>query len=154
MTERSLGHGRRETRRLTLVALDAALAAYLTWPGAQQVFQLHRRVVNTKTGVLREETVVGVTRLPPSRAGARQVARYIRQHWHIENRSHWVRDVTFREDAGRVRTAPIPQVLAALRNTTIGLLHAFGYTRILATLQHFQANPWEALALIGIHHDN
>ena len=150
----SRGHGRHETRTLTLAPVEAALAAYLAWPGAQQVFQMHRRVVITATGLVREETVVGITSLSPSRAGARQVARYLRQHWHIENRSHWVRDVTFGEDAGRVRTAPIPQILAALRNTTIGLLHAFGYTRIRPTLQDFQANPWDALALLGVHPDN
>jgi hypothetical protein len=154
VTDHSLGHGRRETRILTVAALDTALAAYLAWPGAQQVFQLKRRIVTTTTGVVREETVVGVTSLPPARAGARHLARYIRQHWHIENRSHWVRDVTFREDAGRVRTTPIPQVLAALRNTTIGLLHASGYTRIHAALHDFQANPWDALTLLGVHHDN
>jgi hypothetical protein len=65
-----------------------------------------------------------------------------------------VRDVTFREDAGRVCTVPIPQVLAALRNTIIGLLRASGYRRILPTVQDFQANPWDALALLGIHRDN
>lgn len=137
-----------------MVALNAALATYLGWPGAQQVFPMHRRVVTTTTGVVREETVVGITSLPAGRATARCLARYVRQHWHIENRSHWVRDVTFREDAGRVRTVPIPQVLAALRNTLIGLLHACGYRRILPTLQDFQANPWEALALLGLHRDN
>lgn len=98
--------------------------------------------------------MVGITSLPPARAAARRLARYVRQHWHIENRSHWVRDVTLGEDAGRVRTAPIPQILAAFRNTIIGLLHAFGYTRIQPTILDFQANPWDALALLGIHRDN
>jgi hypothetical protein len=61
-----------------VVALDAVLATYLAWPGAQQVFQLHRRVVTTTTGLVREETVVGITSLPAGRATARCLARYLR----------------------------------------------------------------------------
>lgn len=81
-------------------------------------------------------------------------ARSVRQHWHIENRRHWVRDVTFGEDASRVRTAPIPQVAAALRTVGSGLLHASGRTRIKAALRDCQANPWDAPALFGITRDN
>ena len=106
------------------------------------------------TGLVREETVYGLTSLPPNRATARHLARYVRHHWRIENRSHWVRDVVFQEDSGRARTPPIPQVLAALRNALIGLLHAAGHTRIKAASLDFQANPWEALRLLGIHPDN
>jgi hypothetical protein len=139
---------------LTVAVVDADLAAYLAWPGAHQVFQVQRRVVVPATGEVREETVYGISSLRREQADARQLARYVRQHWHIENRRHWVRDVTLGEDASRVRTTPIPQVLAALRNVVIGLLHAHGYTRIKAATLDFQANPWEALALLGITHDN
>ena len=139
---------------LTAAVVDADLAAYLAWPGARQVFQVQRRVVDCTTAMLREEVVVGINSLAREQAGARRLARYVRQHWHIENRSHWVRDVTLGEDAGRVRTAPIPQVLAALRNADIGLLHAHGRTRIKAVTLDLHANPWEALALLGITRDN
>ena len=40
----------------------------------------------------------------------------------IENRLHWVRDITFGEDASRVRHRSVPQILAAIRNAVIGLL--------------------------------
>jgi hypothetical protein len=139
---------------LTAAVVDADLAAYLGWPGARQVFQVQRRVVVPATGEVREETVYGISSLAREQANARQLAQYVRQHWHIENRSHWVRDVTFGEDGSRVRTAPIPQVLAALRNAVIGLLHAHGHTRIKAAILDLQANPWEALALLGITRDN
>jgi hypothetical protein len=65
-----------------------------------------------------------------------------------------VRDVTFRADAGRIRTGPIPQVLAALRNPMIGLLHACGCGRGLLTAQGVQAILWDARARVGIHRDN
>jgi hypothetical protein len=134
--------------------VDADLAAYLAWPGARQVFQVQRRVVVPATGEVREETVYGISSLGREQADAWRLARSVRQHWHIENRSHWVRDVTLGEDASRVRTAPIPQVLAALRNVVIGLLHAHGRPHIKAATLDLQANPWEALALLGITRDN
>jgi predicted transposase YbfD/YdcC len=43
------------------------------------------------------------------------LAGYIRRHWRIENKIHYVRDVTYREDASRVRTASRPRVMATLR---------------------------------------
>jgi hypothetical protein len=54
----------------------------------------------------------------------------VRGHWQIENKSHWVRDMTFDEDRSQVRSGNIPQVMAALRNTTSGLLRCAGYTNM------------------------
>ena len=50
--------------------------------------------------------------------------------WGVENRSHSVRDVTRGEDASRVRTSSGLQVMAAVRNATIGLLRRSGATNI------------------------
>jgi hypothetical protein len=96
------------------------------------------------------DTVYGVTSLGPDRADAARLLRLLRQHWHIENRSHWVRDVTFNEDRSQVRVGSIPQVMAALRNMVIGLIRTTGTTRIAATTRRMAAQPWEALALLGI----
>lgn len=48
------------------------------------------------------------------------VATWIRGHWSIENKVHWVRDVTYDEDRSQTRTGTGPQVMAALRNAAIG----------------------------------
>jgi hypothetical protein len=55
---------------------------------------------------------------------------WIRWHWHIENRLHHVRDVTFREDAHQARTGNGPAVIATLRNTAIGWHRTTGATNI------------------------
>jgi hypothetical protein len=68
----------------------------------------------------------------------------------IENKSPWVRDVTFDEVRSQVRSGAIPQVMAALRNTTIGLLRCTGVTNIAAACRHDAAQPWAALTLLGI----
>ena len=69
----------------------------------------------------------------------------------IENRVHWVRDVTFDEDRSQVRTGNAPQVMAAFRNLTSTLVRWAGHTNIAAALRRHAAHVSEAFALIGIH---
>ncbi len=102
------------------------------------------------SGEQRAEIVYGVTSLSRERASAAQVLELVRAHWHIENKSHWVRDVTFDEDRSQVRVGSIPQVMAALRNTAIGLMRVAGEVNIAAACRRFAAQPWSALALLGI----
>ena len=78
----------------------------------------------------------------------------VRGHWQIENTSHWVRDVTFDEDRSQVRCGNIPQCMAALRNTAIGLLRWAGHTNIAAACRRMAAQPAQALALIGLEFEN
>jgi len=111
---------------------------------------VEREVVHLRTGEVEQETVYGVTSLGMLRADAGRLLQLVRQHWHIENRSHWVRDVTFDEDRSQVRVGSIPQVMAALRNTAIGLLRLNGATNIAAATRRMAARPAEALVLLGI----
>ena len=145
------GHGRIEKRRITT---SNALVGYSDWPGHQQVFQIERTVVFKKTDQQREQTIYGITSLIPYRAAPDRLLCLSRHHWHIENQSHWVRDVTFDEDRSQVRSDSIPQVMAALRNTVIGLIRWAGNTNIAATCRRFSAQPWSALELIGIKPEN
>ncbi|HEV2132061.1 MAG TPA: ISAs1 family transposase, partial [Longimicrobiaceae bacterium] len=61
-----------------------------------------------------------------------------------------MRDVTFGEDASQIRTGSVPELLAALRTTTIGLLRAAGHTNLVAAGRYYAAPPWAALALLGV----
>lgn len=146
-----VGHGRIETRNLTT---SEALVGYSDWPGLAQVFEVGRHVITKKTGTERVEVVYGVTSLRSERATPGRVLELVRGHWAIENKSHWVRDVTFDEDRSQVRGGNIPQVMAALRNTAIGLLRWAGHTNIAAACRRLAAQPAQALALIGIEFEN
>src|SRR5262247_383784 len=146
-----IGHGRIEQRNLTT---SAALVGYSDWPGLAQVFELGRHVITQKTGKERVEVVYGVTSLRPERATPERLLALVRGQWQIENQSHWVRDVTFEEDRSQVRCGNLPQVLAALRNTVIGLLRWAGYANIAAACRWLAAQPLQALALIGIELEN
>ena len=146
-----VGHGRIETRHLTT---SEALVGDSDWPGLAQVFEVGRHVMTKKTGAERPEVVYGVTSLSSKRAAPGRVLELVRGHWAIENKSHWVRDVTFDEDRSQVRCGNIPQVMAALRNTAIGLLRGAGHTNIAAACRRLAAQPAQALALIGIEFEN
>ena len=146
-----IGHGRIEQRNITT---SEALIGYSDWPGLAQVFELGRHVMFPKTGKERVEVVYGVTSLCPERATPECLLTLVRGQWQIENKSHWVRDVTFDEDRSQVRCGNIPQVMAALRNTAIGLLRGAGYPNIAAACRQLAAQPLQALALIGIELEN
>jgi len=145
------GHGRIESRNLTT---SEALVGYSDWPGLAQVFEVGRHVIEKKTGEERVELVYGVTSLSAERATPERLLELVRGHWAIENKSHWVRDVTFDEDRSQVRSGNIPQVMAALRNTAIGLLRSAGYSNIAKAGRELAAQPAKALALVGVQLEN
>ena len=91
-----------------------------------------------------------ITSLAPAPVSAAQLLELWRRHWEIENRVHWVRDVTFGEDACRVHQEHGPEVWAALRNTALGILRAGGETNIARGLRHFANRPSRVLAALGL----
>jgi predicted transposase YbfD/YdcC len=86
-----------------------------------------------------------VTSLSVQRASAEDLLRFNRGHWGIENRLHWVRDVTFGEDGCRMRTGDGPQNLAALRNAGLSLLRFSKVNAIASTLRDYATRPWDLL---------
>ncbi len=64
---------------------------------------------------LSAQAVLGVTSLPARATDPERLAALVRGEWAIENRDHYVRDVTLGEDRCRVRTDALPSILAAMR---------------------------------------
>ena len=139
------GHGREELR---LLRCSAALVGYTDWPGLGAVCMVQRVV--TRQGRTTYDESYAVTSLTPAHASAAHLQQLWRGHWGIENRLHWVRDVTFGEDLCQVRTGSGPQGLAAVRNLVIGVLRRAGHTNVAAALRTYAGRPEEALTLLGI----
>jgi len=139
--------GRIETRALRA---STALVGYTDFPAHQQVMELRRTITEKRTGRTRDQLVYGITSLAPHRASAAELLKLWREHWHIENKLHYVRDVTFDEDRSQVRTKRIPQVMATLRNVAISLLRWGGAENIAAACRRYAARPALALAAVGI----
>ena len=76
------------------------------------------------------------------------LAAWVRGHWEIENRLHWVRDVTYQEDKSLVRTGNAPRVMASLRSLAISLLRLDGQANIAAANRHHARDPQRTLQLL------
>ena len=107
------------------------------------------RVVK-KGGTPTREVAYAITSAGPDWADAATLLGWWRKHWAIENRLHWVRDVTMGEDASRIRCGAAPQVMAALRNAAISLLRLAGVTNIAAALRGNAYHVAHVLATLGI----
>ena len=97
-----------------------------------------------------KEIVYGITSRPVYRAAPAQIAACARGHWSIENRLHYVRDVTFGEDDSQVRTGNAPRVMAGLRNLAISALRQAGAANIAKALRHNARNANRPLEVLGI----
>lgn len=103
-----------------------------------------------RTGQTRQERALIITSEPAEQASPAQVLACVRGHWSIENRSHWVRDVTFDEDRSRVRTKQGPRMMAILRNLAIGLIRLLGFAYVPTGLRYFGQRPSLVLKALGL----
>ena len=133
-------HGRRARRTIKAVLAPA----WIEFEGAAQVAQLRRTV--TKNGKKTVEVVYLIT--SDRDAGPATLAAWVRRHWEIENKLHWVRDVTYQEDKSLVRTRNAPRVMASLRSLAISLLRLNGHANIAAANRHHARDPQRTLELL------
>ena len=138
------------------VWVSSALNEYLDWPGVHQVCKVER--VTQQKGKESRDVRYAITSLG-KRVGPVELLQHIRGHWGIENRLHYVRDVTFGEDASQVRTGSAPEVMGpsvgrpvgpALRNAVIGVLRNEGATNIAAAIRENGWKPDNVFRLLGL----
>jgi predicted transposase YbfD/YdcC len=140
------GHGRYDDTRQLIASID--LTGYLDWPGVAQVFRLEH-TWRDKAGA-HYALRYGITSLPPTLATADQLLALRRGHWTIENRVHYVKDVSFGEDRSSIHRAAGPMILAILRDTALNLLRDAGVSAIAAHLRVLSRHPERVLALLRI----
>lgn len=143
-------HGRIEHRYYAVVPVPEEVAEALGFPHAASFVRVYRERCGMDDVPMSTETSYYLTDLSGELATPQALAYYIRGHWAIENRSHHVRDVTFREDLCQVRRGGAPQVLATLRNLAISLLRLAGFTNIAAGRRWVAFDYTRGLALIGV----
>ncbi|MGF3501311.1 MAG: ISAs1 family transposase [Candidatus Bathyarchaeia archaeon] len=141
------GHGRIEIRK---IQTSTALNDYVSFPYTAQVCRIERIVYDLKGKLMREEVVYGITSLSQEKADAKRLLNLNRGHWSIENRLHWVRDVTFNEDRSQIRTKEGPRVMATLRNLVISLFRLHNVNNIAQALRACSRRPECALQYIGL----
>ncbi|MEO1132716.1 MAG: ISAs1 family transposase, partial [Cyanobacteria bacterium J06639_1] len=124
--ELSKGYGRIE-RRCTQVWKPKA--GQLKWPGLRMVVRVQTRRRQRGAG---DEQVSDRERyfICSCVESAAQVGRRIRQYWGVENRVHYVRDVTQGENRSRIRTSPLVQTYALARNVALNRYREHGFSNM------------------------
>lgn len=126
------GHGRIETREITLATAPSTIKTY--WEGCSYIFKIVSTRENTVTGKTETETHWGITNLSDERATPENVLALKRNHWSIENKLHYVLDDLFAEDRCRCRTGSLAGVMTALRKTGIALLRRIAGNQSLTSV--------------------
>lgn len=109
--------GREERRQYFVMPAPDTLPGFADWANLATIIMVVRtRLIDgQETG----EVSYFLSSLP---AKIKNLAKLIRQHWSIENQLHWVLDVTFAEDASRIRKENSPQSSAMLRRLAVSIL--------------------------------
>lgn len=144
------GHGRLEKRTLTRrLITSCGQRTWLDWPGACQGMRRVTWAREQTRGRERQAAVYGLTSLLPEQASATELEALWRGHWAIENRAHWVRDVTCHEDAGQAWRGHTPHALAALRNGVLAAFRLAGWTNMAAAFRHTSISVSHAFRALG-----
>ncbi len=138
-------HGRYEWRTMTA---SSALKDYLDWPYAAQVFKLEQRFVRVGDGKEEHQLSYGVTSLTRAEASPADLLALKRGHWGIENKSHYRRDETLREDWCHLKKGHTAHVLALLNNLVLGLILRQGRHNVPQARRDYEAHPEKALRLV------
>jgi predicted transposase YbfD/YdcC len=113
------GHGRIEKRRVSTAYLDLNLPGWLSIKTVIKVES--ERQLRYKTEFSTRYYISDLTE------SAFEFYQRIRGYWGVENKVHYVRDVTQGEDKSRIRTKPLPQILAIARNLALNLYRDAGF---------------------------
>lgn len=143
-TSTNRAHGRVEKRTIKVVTVTTGIL----FPHARQAIQITRKTRRLDATTWTTEVAYAVTSLAAEQATTTQLATWVRGHWRIENRLHWVRDVTFDEDRSQIRSGNGPRVMASLRNLVISILRINGTTNIAQALRHHAWDPLRPLTVL------
>lgn len=123
-------HGREEVRECYAVEItkddikEKLFANIMDWESLKTVAAICTQRINKTTGEVSLERRFYISSL---KADAKEILTRTREHWGIENSLHYVLDVTFQEDASRVRRNNATQNFSLIKKTTLNLIKQFPF---------------------------
>jgi hypothetical protein len=137
-------HGRIETRAIWA---STELQGYIDFPYGKTVFRIERTALFAKSGKSRHEVAYGITSVEDT---PEYILTLNRRHWEIENRLHWVRDVTFDEDRCQIRKGNGAHIMASIRNLVISLIRRLTFRHIPQATRYFSTHMEDVLRVMGV----
>jgi predicted transposase YbfD/YdcC len=106
-----------EVREVSVLPIPKGSPLFERWPGIQTIGSIYRR--REVNGKLEEEQNFFISSLP---CKVREMYRHLRSPWSIENSQHHLLDVTFSEDASRIRKGNGPEIASVFRRLALNIL--------------------------------
>ena len=106
----------------------------IDYPHLEQIACIRREAFNASNEKISKEIAIQITSAEPKMTAA-DVNRHARNHWGIENKSHYIRDTVYQEDNNQTYSGDAPKGLAALHNLAIGLFRLKGTRSIKETTE-------------------
>jgi len=125
----------------------------INYPHIEQIACIRRESFNRNDEKISKEIAIQITSAPPGRLTAAAANRSTRDHWTVENKSHYIRDTVYREDHNQSYTGDGPQALASLHNLAIGLLRLNGIKSIKETTELIHLDLTRALPYMATQSD-
>jgi predicted transposase YbfD/YdcC len=125
------------------------LTQYLDWPGLTHVFKVQRQRSDKNHNTT--ETIYGIASLPKQYSSIKNLSKYLRGHWSIENNLHRVKDVSFGEDKSTIKKGKAPQVMSMLRNLVISVFQRGEVKSYPQAFRRFSAHPEELFEFLGLN---
>lgn len=108
---------RQETREVVVLPVPKDSTVFARWAGLATIGAIYR--TREMNGKLEESQEFFITSLP---CAVRAISKHLRSHWSIENSQHYVLDVTFTEDASRIRKGNGPEITSVFRRLALNML--------------------------------
>lgn len=120
-------HGRVERRSVSLWQTLENLPYAHEWAGLKSIIRVisYRHVLKGKYRLVHEPYIRYY--ISSANETVEQFAKRIRDYWHVENKVHYVRDVTQGEDASRIRVHPLPNLFTSARNFALNCYREHGF---------------------------
>lgn len=117
--EISKGHGRIEVRQCDVIDDPALIAQIEGWPELRSIVRIRSSRQELSAGKEPSEEIR--FHISSAQGPAEQFNTWVRQHWGVENKVHWVLDVIFREDEDRIRKGHADENMAIVRHTALNI---------------------------------
>jgi len=127
-TQQNKGHGRVERR---IVSICHASNGIHDWPGLKTLIR-----VESYRETMQEKSTETRYYISSSKGDAKEFAQRLRGDWDVENKLHYVKDVTQGEDISRIRTTPLVQIWALARNFALNVYREHQFKNMARAQRH------------------